>query len=111
MFQCKLAVCKIRVESWVAKMANQCKNWSDIVSVVWPLTIYYYSLFFFFERALHEANRVVDRWLGAVSMAVVSTHLELHQLGCHKHLRATASYAAVVCLRDRFTQCNERAAI
>ena len=34
-------------------------------------------------------------------MAVVSTHLELHQLGCHKHLRATASYTAVVCLRDR----------
>ena len=54
-----------------------------------------------FKKPLHEATRVVDRWLGAVSMAVVSTHLELHQLGGHKHLRATASYTAVVCLRDR----------
>ena len=34
-------------------------------------------------------------------MAVVSTHLELHQLGSHKHLRATTSYTAVVCLGDR----------
>ena len=51
-----------------------------------------------------QANRVVDRWLGAVSMPVVSTHLELHQLGCHKYLRATGSYTALVCLCDRFTE-------
>ena len=85
-------------------MANQSKNWPDIVSVVWPLTIYI-LLQSVLERPLLEANRVVDRWLGAVNVAVVNTHLEL---GCHKHLRATASYAAVVCLCDMTgLQCNE----
>ena len=38
--------CKIRVESWLAKMANQSQNWSDILSVVWLSNMYYYSLFF-----------------------------------------------------------------
>ena len=35
--------CKIRVESWFSKMANQSKNWPDILSIVWPSNIYYYS--------------------------------------------------------------------
>ena len=39
------AECKIRVESWLAKMANKSQNWSDILSVVWPSNMYYYSLF------------------------------------------------------------------
>ena len=79
-------------------MANQNKNWSDILRVVWPSNMSYYCLF-----TASGKHTVVDRWLGAVSMAMVSTHLELHQLGCHKHFRATASYTAVVCLHDRFT--------